>query len=85
MASGRRPPRLRRRRDADKSRQFTQRPAGDPKQSTPIRANGATTAIALDTITKRPSPSREKIGSQFEKCGLSFPPRALSKYDITQL
>ncbi len=35
MAPGRRPPRLRRRRDADTSRQPTQGPAGDPKQSDP--------------------------------------------------
>jgi hypothetical protein len=35
MASGRRPPRLRRRRDADKSRQSTPRPTGDPKTIRP--------------------------------------------------
>jgi hypothetical protein len=59
MAPRRRPPRLRRRRDADKSRQSTQRPTGDPKQSNPIRANGATAALALNTELIRSSPTHQ--------------------------
>ena len=45
----RRPPRLTRRRDAEKSRQSTPRPTGDPKQSDPIRANRARDALVHQT------------------------------------
>src|SRR5271166_726057 len=47
MASGRRPPRLRRCRDADKSRQSTPRPIGDPNNPTPSAQTAPTLARVL--------------------------------------
>ena len=53
MASRRRSPGLKRRRDADKSRQSTPQPTGDPKQSGPIRANGPKATLVHHTEVTR--------------------------------
>ena len=55
MAAGRRPPRLRRRCDADKSRQFTPRPTGEPKHPDPTAQTAPPTRSfgALRIPTKR--------------------------------
>ena len=69
MASRRRPPRLRRRRDADKSRQSTHGPPGDPKQSDPIRANGAKAALVHQTQVKHLSAGRKRSTPSMRNAG----------------
>jgi hypothetical protein len=50
-----------RRRDADKSRQSTQRPTGDPKQSNPIRHSGARTQHRTHPIIANPPKSARRL------------------------
>ena len=64
-----RQPCLRRRRDANKTRQLTPRPTGDPEQSHQIAQNGATDALARHTTFAAPVAAPKETDARLRNAG----------------